>query len=189
MLFWKKQKEKKETAAEKTSAQAVKTKPQRKGVPKPVRALVIPAKEKVEPFIKKGKKCWKWKGALTGDGYGQIWIDPKTVEKAHRVVYYLYKKKIEPEQRLRNLCKNLDCVNPEHWKIMVKQVRVLKGHARLSGEKNGNASLKEREVRMILKLAGGKEKNLAAIARKFNVSRQQIVRIVRRECWKNIKLS
>ena len=138
-------------------------------------------KERFEMNVKKGKACWAWKGSVTGDGYGQIWLSDNVVKKAHRTSFEIYKSKLKTKQRLRNKCGNPKCVNPEHWEILVKKPYVYKGPARLSGEKNGRSVLTEKDVKKIRQLA--KRKTYRELSEEYNVSATQISRIVNGITW------
>ena len=58
--------------------------------------------------------CWIWLRSKVAGGYGSIVINGKT-KRAHRVSYELaYCVTLTPDQFLRHVCRNKDCVNPEH---------------------------------------------------------------------------
>ncbi len=87
-------------------------------------------KEKVNINTKTG--CWEWDASLNEEGYGQFWIDNKTL-RAHRVSYELFKGKIPQGLQLDHLCRVRNCVNPEHLEPVTNK----ENHARgLTGKIN-----------------------------------------------------
>jgi hypothetical protein len=63
-------------------------------------------------------ECWIWIRSKVTGGYGSIVINGKT-KRAHRVSYELaYGVKLTPDQFLHHVCRNKDCVNPEHLEIV-----------------------------------------------------------------------
>jgi len=63
--------------------------------------------------VEKLDGCWKWNGAMDIHGYGSLSID-KVIHKAHRISYTLFKGEIPKDLCIDHLCRNRDCVNPEH---------------------------------------------------------------------------
>jgi hypothetical protein len=84
---------------------------------KPGKIQLRPAtKKRFEEYLdKKKSKCWEWKGSRTEDGYGQFWVDEGKVVKAHRLAYELYVRQLSKKERLRNICNNKNCINPQCW--------------------------------------------------------------------------
>ena len=61
--------------------------------------------------IIQNKECWNWLGRKDQDGYGIFCIQGKPIA-AHKYSYFLkYKKNI----KLKRLCDNRGCCNPEHY--------------------------------------------------------------------------
>jgi len=80
--------------------------------------LKVPAnvRKRFEDYIdKKNRKCWTWKGSRTEDGYGQFWLNEGKVVKAHRFAYEIFVRELGPRERLKNICKDKNCMNPECW--------------------------------------------------------------------------
>ena len=59
------------------------------------------------------EKCWKWVGAITSSGYGNIWFDGKS-SQAHRVSWQIHFGFIPAELCVLHKCDNKWCVNPYH---------------------------------------------------------------------------
>lgn len=63
--------------------------------------------------------CWIWNAAKDKDGYGQFALH-RQVNAAHRVAWLLRHGWLPPypESELDHLCRNRDCVNPEHLQVV-----------------------------------------------------------------------
>src|SRR5688572_10483798 len=74
--------------------------------------------------------CWIWK-ASTSSGYGDFWVDGKTV-KAHRYAYTLLVGPIPEGMELDHVrergCTMTNCVNPAHLEPVTHTVNVLRGN-------------------------------------------------------------
>lgn len=82
-------------------------------------------KEKIRRILEErtsvysGTGCWEWKGAITANGYGKIWIDNKTY-LVHRLSAHLFLG-LDLASDLMALhqlwCSSRACWNPEHLYI------------------------------------------------------------------------
>lgn len=61
-------------------------------------------------------ECWKWAGATTPAGYGQIRLSGVNLY-THRVRFMLDHPEVEPHQELDHLCYNRACYNPGHLRL------------------------------------------------------------------------
>ena len=62
--------------------------------------------------------CWRWIRSKVTGGYGGFNVNGKN-RRAHRVSYELaYGVTLTPDQFLHHVCKNKNCVNPEHLEIV-----------------------------------------------------------------------
>lgn len=80
--------------------------------------LKVPASvlARFESYIdKKSRKCWTWKGSRTEDGYGQFWVNDRKVVKAHRFAFEIFVRQLSRRERLRNTCRDKNCMNPSCW--------------------------------------------------------------------------
>lgn len=57
--------------------------------------------------------CWFWTGAKDRDGFGKIWDGLNSVG-AHVVAYVKAHGPVPHNKRVRHICRNLSCVNPNH---------------------------------------------------------------------------
>jgi len=70
--------------------------------------------------------CHEWIAGKDRDGYGQFFLNKKTV-KAHRFSYELYKGKIKNGLQIDHLCRNRGCVNPKHLEEVTCKENVNRG--------------------------------------------------------------
>ena len=57
--------------------------------------------------------CWLWCSTISGCGYAYFTLNYKMI-RAHRIAYQLFKGDIPTGLQIDHLCRNRDCVNPEH---------------------------------------------------------------------------
>lgn len=70
--------------------------------------------------------CWIWQGPLDC-GYGRFWAQGKTL-LSHRVAWEIAKnRKVPNGLQLDHLCRNRDCVNPDHLEPVTLAQNVLRG--------------------------------------------------------------
>lgn len=79
-----------------------------------------------------GDECWRWLGAITSEGYTQLWVNGVGEVYAHRAVYELLVGPIPPGHQLDHLCHtnaeppcdlgvrcpHRACVNPAHLEVV-----------------------------------------------------------------------
>ena len=80
--------------------------------------------KKIELDILTG--CWLWKGSLNYNGYGQFKLNNK-VCKAHRVSYEHWNGKIPNQLVINHICRNRQCVNPQHLEVVTIKDNTLRG--------------------------------------------------------------
>lgn len=76
--------------------------------------------------VERTTDCWLWRGGIRPDGYGNFWLDGKTVA-AHRVSYKLMVAPIPDNLEIDHLCRNRSCVNPAHLEAVPRSVNITRG--------------------------------------------------------------
>jgi len=73
--------------------------------------------------------CWKWSGSITTSGYGMVpWHTSYPASKrAHRAAYLALVAPIPEGLVLDHLCRNRDCVNPDHLEVVTIRENTLRG--------------------------------------------------------------
>jgi len=70
--------------------------------------------------------CWLWTGATRRDGYGLIRVK-SIYRRAHRVAYEELIGPIPAEMTLDHLCRNRNCVNPDHLDVVTRGENTRRG--------------------------------------------------------------
>lgn len=134
------------------------------------------------------KGCWAWQGSTTEGGYGQCTYLGKH-EKAHRRAYILTNGPIPIGMSVLHRCDNPPCCNPDHLfkGTLVDNSQDSSNKRRLAQQNGyGRGKLTSVEVGEIrTKFEGGATQ--AALAEEYNVTFQNIHRIVRYKSWPGIK--
>lgn len=131
--------------------------------------------------------CWVWTAYKNSDGYGQFRIG-KSMEKAHRVSFSIYREHVDKGMEVLHSCDNPACVNPDHLSIGTHLLNmrdmVAKGRqATLKGNKNGRAKLTESEVIDIRDDSRSQRK----IAKIYEISQAHVHRIKSLKLWSHIE--
>jgi hypothetical protein len=137
--------------------------------------------------------CWIWQGPKTGNGYGAVRLDGKTVP-VHRASYILYRGAIPPGMVIRHKCDVPLCCNPDHLMHGTHGENVndtvSRGRWRGGsppGEGHGNSVLTNSSVIEIKKkIKSGI--TLSLIARQYGVDRRTISDIAHNRLWKHISI-
>lgn len=72
--------------------------------------------------------CWKWAGCKFKSGYGAFRVQPSTVY-AHRYSYEVFVRGIPEGLQIDHLCRNRECVNPDHLEPVPLAENILRGFA------------------------------------------------------------
>lgn len=82
--------------------------------------------DRLDEKIVTGPGCWAWIGSRATGGYGSIWRDGRNVH-AHRAVYELLVGPIPDGLHIDHLCRNRNCVNPDHLEPVTLVENILRG--------------------------------------------------------------
>lgn len=163
-------------------------------------------KQSIEPrFWKKvqiedPESCWIWIAGRCVDGYGNFWLNNRTVG-AHRVSFELtHREEIHDGFFVCHTCDVPECVNPSHMflgntrdntkdrDVKNRTARGDRSGRRMHptsyiGERHPRAKLTSSQVQVILGMTG----THTSVGRKFGVSYGTIARIRAGKSWTHIK--
>lgn len=137
--------------------------------------------------------CWNWTGGISDDGYGNFWMNNKTV-RAHRYSFVRWNKygltfdDIEGGVVCHD-CDNPLCINPDHLWIGTcddnsKDMK-LKNRA-ATGEKHGCAKLTVEDVLEIRNRYSRRGITQIQLSNEYGISNATISDIINRNIWKHI---
>lgn len=119
--------------------------------------------------------CWVW-GSCGPHGYGMIWdSDQQKLRTAYGFFYEKKNGKPKNGLQLDHLCRNKPCVNPDHLEEVTQTVNVRRG---------AQTKLTEEKVVEIRALSGSGIIN-AEIARRYEISKTHVSRVLLGESWAN----
>lgn len=80
--------------------------------------------------VEKTDTCWLWRGSKNNHGYGRIAVKGAswTMTYAHRWAYEDRYGLISDGMEIDHLCRNPDCVNPEHLEVVTHRENMLRGN-------------------------------------------------------------
>jgi hypothetical protein len=142
-------------------------------------------------------RCWNWRGATSGKGYGVMCVTrkrgAKRLEYAHRLSVELLRGVIPGDKVVLHKCDNPPCCNPEHLLVGTQQENILdmfaKGRGRRDnparGERQHLAKMTEEKVRLARKLRGAGI-SFRKLAIRFGMSKSAMRAAVVGETWKHL---
>jgi hypothetical protein len=134
-------------------------------------------------FVKEECGCWRFTGAISGNGYGCIRYLGKGYG-AHVIAYRAYKGPVPKGRWVLHTCNNPWCVNPDHLYAGTAQDNINDQIA--GGTKSYGSVLKEDEVRDIKRLLAEGRHSQYEIADRFGVSRSAILHIKLGNSWRHV---
>ncbi|GAB6170593.1 HNH endonuclease [Paradesulfitobacterium aromaticivorans] len=151
-------------------------------------SLIKPVEERFMSNVQKTDSCWIWTGHKANGGYGIFHANHKSYI-AHRFYYALHHGPIPEHIKACHKCDNPACVNPDHIFLGTQSENlrdaVMKGRRNMLGEDNPFSKLTEDNVLSLRRLyANGITK--AELARRFQLSKTHVGRIISREVWAHI---
>lgn len=121
--------------------------------------------------------CWIWDGATNCYGYG--YLHYKGIHhKAHRLTYTWYVGPITDGLQIDHLCRNRDCVRPDHLEEVTIEVNCQRGL---------QAKLNPEVVRFIRQSYDEGNWSMRSLANTFSVSYDTVHSVINRKTWRNIK--
>lgn len=121
--------------------------------------------------------CWVWQGHLH-NGYGRMLTPEGVVRPAHTVFYETKFGPLPEGMEPDHLCRNRECVNPDHLEPVSRRVNCRRG---------AKAKLTAEQVARIKALLRSCSSSQRAIASQFGVSESAICHIASGRCWEEIE--
>lgn len=88
-----------------------------------------------------GVPCKLWTGAVNPSGYGVFWLEGR-LQLARRIAWVRWREPIPDGRRLRGLCGNRACIEPNHMRRPVQtegSLRVPGSQVRFRGDLSGGS--------------------------------------------------
>jgi len=71
--------------------------------------------------------CWNWGKPCFPQGYGILYTAPRKFSPAHRWVYEHLIGPVPEGKEIDHLCRNRNCVNPEHLEPVTHRENTIRG--------------------------------------------------------------
>lgn len=82
--------------------------------------------DRIERRVRRTSRCWQWLGETNQHGYGRVKLGDRRFA-AHVVVYESERGPVPTGKCLDHLCRNRDCVNPDHLEPVTQRENILRG--------------------------------------------------------------
>lgn len=131
--------------------------------------------------------CWLWTANKLWNGYGKVTLHQDHV-LAHRLSYIIAGGTIPVKHDVRHLCRNRNCVNPEHLETGTRKENMadkVRDGTMVWGDKHHKAKLTTSDI-LSIRNAISEGEYQTDVAKKFHVSAACINDIVLRRNWKHI---
>lgn len=133
--------------------------------------------------------CWEWRGSRIRGGYGRFWFRGRA-RSAHRVSYELFVGELENRDDVLHKCDREWCVCPDHLfkgdhAANMKDM-FAKGRCDRRGQRNSQAKLTNRKVRVIRRLYETGRHSYRSIAEIMDVSKGLVRDVVKRRAWMHV---
>lgn len=119
--------------------------------------------------------CWEWQRSGY-DGYGNVRAAGRSW-KAHILYYTLLRGEVPAGHTLDHLCRNTNCVNPDHLEPVTQTENVRRGKC---------TKLNADQVQEIRRLYADGHGGYRTIAKQFGVTGPQIRKIVKNLSWVSV---
>ena len=137
--------------------------------------------------VNKGPKCWMWIGGVSSSGYGTSYIPPNSMS-SHRVSWTIKYGSIPKGMFICHRCDNKLCVRPSHLFLGTQKDNMIdasekKRLGKAKGQTHGRSKLTEKQVKHIRI----DHRFHRIIALEYNINKDAVGKIKRKERWKHIK--
>jgi hypothetical protein len=129
-------------------------------------------------FIKKGQRCWNWKGGINSTGRGIFWLKGKT-PKAHRISWIIYIGPIPKNKLVLHKCDNGRCIRPSH--LFLGSFKDNTQDMIKKGRNVGNRWITPKYAKNIRKLYLTGKFRYKDLAKRFNISYVTVFEIINKK--------